>query len=72
MPWFSQKMLDRAQGDENALQKRVLYSSVYDYGMVALLYDLAIRLDFVAIIDSFTPKPRQGASVGIYMVIEPI
>jgi transposase len=68
----AEKILGRVKGDENPLQERALHSVEYDYGMVALLYDLANRLDFVGIIDSFVPKRRQGASVGMYMLIEAI
>jgi transposase len=68
----AQKLREKVQGDDKSLQERALYSSEYDYGMVALLYDLAARLDFVGIIDSFVTKRRQGASVGMYMAIEAI
>jgi transposase len=40
--------------------------------MVVLLYDLAVRLDLVGIIDSFAHKRHQGASVGWYILIEAI
>ncbi|MDR0622129.1 MAG: IS1634 family transposase [Deltaproteobacteria bacterium] len=68
----AEKLLERARDTEKPLQERALYSVEYDYGMVTLLYDLAVRLDLVGIIDSFVPKRRQGASVGMYILIEAI
>jgi transposase len=66
------KILERPQDAEKSSRKRVLYSVADDYGMVALLYDLAVRLNLVGIIDSFVPKRCQGATVGMYMLIEAI
>jgi transposase len=65
-------VIERLQNSEKSLQEQALHSVEYDYGMVTLLYDLAVRLDLVGIIDSFVPKRRQGATVGMYILIEAI
>jgi transposase len=66
------RLLERSQDADKPLQERVLYSDVKEYGMVTLLYDLAVRLNLIDIIESFVPKRHQGASVGMYILIEAI
>jgi transposase len=66
------KLLESAKGSSKSLQERALFSVEYEYGMVTLLYDLAVRLDLVGIIDSFIPKRCQGASIGSYIITEAI
>jgi hypothetical protein len=66
------KLLETPQDAEKSSRKRVLYSVADDYGMVALLYDLAVRLNLVGIIYSFVPKRCQGVTVGMYILIEAI
>ncbi len=50
------------------LQDQVLYAHEVTFGSVALLYDIAMRLDIVSIIDEVVPKRNQGASVGMYIL----
>jgi transposase len=68
----AEDILDRAKNIGKYLQKNLLYTVEHEFGMVTLLYDLAVRLDLVGIIDSFVPKRRQGASVGSYILTEAI
>ena len=49
-----------------------LYSVVLDFADVAVLYDLAMRLDIVGIINKHTKKRKQGTSVGEYALIASI
>lgn len=45
---------------------------VTDFGAVAALYDLALRLRVVEHIDRHVPKKRGGASVGTYLLVAAI
>jgi transposase len=68
----AEKVLAKALSYEQPLQERVLYSHVMEFGAVTLLYDLAARLGIVSIIDSVVAKRKQGASVGMYILMEAI
>jgi transposase len=68
----AQKILECVKEPDKALQQSTLCSVIQEYGMVALLYDLAVRLNLVGIIDSFVSKRRQGPTVGMYILIEAI
>jgi hypothetical protein len=61
-----------ANSSETDLQDKVLHSEIQEFGSVALLYDIANRLDIVKIIDDVVPKRNQGTSVGMYCLIEAI
>lgn len=45
-----------------------LYSSDFEFGASAALYDLAIRLDIIGRIDRISPKRLQGLTVGQYLL----
>ena len=64
----AEKVLEKVNAAEKRLQERVLYSDVAEFGAVALIYDIAVRLGVTDIIDSFLPKRKQGASVGAYIL----
>jgi transposase len=49
-----------------------LYSKVLDFGDVALLYDIATRLDIASSIDYVVGKRNQGLTIGEYIVIAAI
>jgi transposase len=68
----AENILDRAKNIEKYLQENIIHTVEYEFGMVTLLYDLAVRLDLVGIIDSFVPKRHQGASIGSYILTEAI
>jgi transposase len=68
----AENILDMVKNIEKYLQKKLIHTVEYEFGMVTLFYDLAVRLDLVGVIDSFVPKRRQGASVGAYLLIEAI
>lgn len=48
---------------------RPFSAKVFEFGAVAALYAIAKRLGLVELIDAYTPKRNQGASVGQYMLI---
>ena len=52
--------------------KAPLYSIVLDFADIALLYDIALRLDAIGIIDRHTTKRCQGVSIGEYALIAAI
>lgn len=56
----------------DSLQQKALYSCEQDFGAVALIYDIAERLDIVGIIDRHVRKRSQGATVGEYILTEAI
>lgn len=62
------KLLEKIRAAEAPLQERVLYSDVSAFGDVALLYDIASRLKIQELIDQTTPKRKQGASIGMYIL----
>jgi transposase len=68
----AEKLLKMAISDESPIQESVHYSDEYEFGLVALLYSLAVRLGLTGIIDSVVTKRNQGASVGWYILIETI
>lgn len=45
-----------------------VYSSDFEFGASAALYDLALRLDIVGRIDRIAPKRLQGLTVGQYLL----
>ena len=52
--------------------KEPLYSIVLDYADVALLYDIALRLNVVAIINKHARKRNQGTTIGEYALFAAI
>ena len=62
------KILKMAVDSGKALQDQVLYAHEIQFGSVALLYDIALRLGVTDLIDSVIPKRKQGASVGMYIL----
>ena len=62
------KILKMVNESGKSLQDQVLYAHEVTFGSVALLYDIAMRLDIVSIIDEVVPKRNQGASVGMYIL----
>ena len=50
-------------------QKQPLYSEISDFADVMLLYDIATRLDIIAIINKHATKRSQGITVGEYALI---
>ena len=62
------KLLNMALESSKNLQDQVLYAHEVQFGAVALIYDIAMRLGVVDIIDSVIPKRKQGASVGMYIL----
>lgn len=53
---------------DTSLQERVLHSEVSEFGAVLLLYDIALRLNIVQIIDDIVSKRKQGVSTGEYIL----
>ena len=49
-----------------------LYSKVFEFGGIAALYDIALRLDVIPLIDSICPKRNQGLSIGTYLLLAAI
>ena len=49
-----------------------LRAEVVDFGAVAALWDLALRMDLVSLIDRHLPKRRQGATIGQYLTLAAI
>jgi len=47
-------------------------ADVIEYGLTAALYDLALTLGLVSLIDRHCPKREQGPSIGQYMLIAAI
>lgn len=66
------KLLSKVQLADTPLQERVLYSHEQEFGAVTLLYDIASRIGLVETIDQVVPKRSQGASIGMYILIEAI
>lgn len=62
------KLLKMVTDSGKSLQEQVLYAHEVSFGAVALLYDAAMKLDVVGIVDSVVPKRKQGASVGMYIL----
>lgn len=62
------KLLKMALESGKSLQDQVLYAHEVQFGSVALIYDIAMRLGMVDIIDEVVPKRKQGASVGMYIL----
>lgn len=54
------KILKMVNESGKSLQDQVLYAHEVTFGSVALLYDIAMRLDIVSIIDEVVPKRNQG------------
>lgn len=53
-------------------QPQPLYSEIEAFGDVCLIYDLAVRLSLVEMIDQCLPKREQGISLGLYTLIAAI
>jgi hypothetical protein len=68
----AEEILEKITAPVKFFQDRTICSVVQEYGMVALLHDLAYRLAIADAIDSFVHKRRQGASVGMHVVNEAI
>ena len=66
------KLLKIALDSKKSIQDQVLYAHEVNFGAVALLYDAAMKLGIVDIIDRIAPKRAQGASVGMYFLIAAI
>jgi transposase len=64
----AEKLLETVLSAEKPLEDRVLHSEEVEFGAVALAYDIADRLGITEIIDSFLPKRKQGASIGMYIL----
>lgn len=64
----AEKLLKLIENSGKSLQDQVLYAHETDFGAVALLYDIAIKLGVIEIVDSVCPKRRQGASIGTYIL----
>lgn len=64
----AEKLLNIVLSSQESLQDKVLYSHTTDFGSVTLLYDIALRLGIIDIIDSILPKRKQGASIGSYIL----
>ena len=62
------KLQKAASDTGKSIQEQVLYAHEVQSGSVALLYDIAVRLGLVDIIDSAAPKRNQGASVVMYIL----
>ena len=62
------KLLKMASDNGKSIQDQVLYAHEVQFGSVALLYEIATKLEAVDIIDSVVPKRNQGASVGMYIL----
>lgn len=58
----AESLLEKFLDSSVPLQSRVLYSEVKEFGDVALLYDIAGRLDIVKLIDQVSSKRKQGVS----------
>ena len=63
------QLLKMALQRDMSLQDQVLYAHEIDFGCIALMYDLAMRLGIIDIIDSVVPKRKQGASIGTYIIV---
>ena len=62
------KLVKMASDNGKSIQDQVLYAHEVQFGSVALLYEIAAKLEAVDIIDSVVPKRNQGASVGMYIL----
>lgn len=58
------KLLKMANESGKTLQNQVLYAHEVTFGSVALLYDMAMRLDILNIIDEVAPKRGAGSLCG--------
>lgn len=65
-----ESVIDRLKESKGAVSP--VYSSVFDFGDVAALYDVAERLGIVKLIDDIAPKRNQGISIGSYLLIAAI
>lgn len=75
--YVNQKYLGTAQTvfekiNSNNSVKAPLYSVILDFADVAILYDIALRLEVVNIINRHAGKRKQGASIGEYALIAAI
>lgn len=57
---------------ENAGAVSPVYSTVLEFGATAALFDLAKRLNVVALMDSLAGKRQQGISVGTFLLLAAI
>jgi len=65
-------VLAKAKISEIEAKKEPLFSIVLDFADVMLLYDIAMRLDVVGVINKHTRKRNQGVSIGEYALIAAI
>ena len=68
----AEKIVAKALESGKSLQEKVLYANEVSFGAVALLYDFAMKLGIVDLIDEIIPKRKQGVSVGMYILIAAI
>jgi len=71
----NQKYLGTAEGIKNKISspsREPLYSKIFDYGDIVLLYDIASRLGVTDIINRCVDKRNQGLSIGEYALIAAI
>jgi len=64
----AEKLLERVLAGEAPLSEGVLHSEETDFGAVALIYDIALRLGMTDMIDTILPKRKQGVSIGMYIL----
>jgi len=65
----AEKLLEITLSIEKPFEDRVLHSDEAEFGAVMLIYDIASRLGIMDVINGILPKRKQGASVGIYILI---
>ena len=66
------RIREMAVAYKTPLQEKALYHIEKNFGAESLIYDIALRQGIVQIIDDIVPKRKQGASVGMYCLIEAI
>ena len=64
----AESLLKKLVSMDAPLQPHVLHSEVTEFGAVSLLYDIADRLGICKMIDDISPKRKQGASTGEYIL----
>ncbi|NLB56691.1 MAG: IS1634 family transposase [Lentisphaerae bacterium] len=68
----AERVREMAVAYKTPLQEKALYHIEKSFGAECLIYDIALRQGIVQIIDDLVPKRKQGASVGMYCLIEAI
>ncbi len=64
----AENLLKKLASMDAPLQTRALHSEVTEFGAVSLVYDIASRLEICKLIDDISPKRKQGASIGEYIL----